>query len=144
VKAHVEINCKTAKICFPVTQKAACSTLDAYILLAREGCKKPIAKYAGEQSNASSLCFFIDDAIRTAKPGWYVGTIYSCEKPISSVRMRVARPQIGQASVVEFTHSVGEYGCTKSTCPPDNPCDCKTCKPQCKPCDDLIEKAQTC
>lgn len=83
----------------------------------REGVRSLLAIYPAQQVEGGKMCFLIDDDLVNAHPGWYVGTIYNCKKPIHSLRMSVPRPKFGLALVQKL-----KTDCAKiviEPCPPD-------------------------
>lgn len=122
---YIELTGNSAKICMPVPRVSSKPfQIDNMTMrVTREGQKNPIAQYPVEYGEAGQICFLIDDDLTGAKPGWYIGVIRHCNKPVHTIRMRVPRDRFGPASVVEAKYFNEDNCRTKEQCPAE----CVTC-----------------
>lgn len=124
MKQFIEITRTSGPVCVGLPSR---KIVDGYnpanmnMTVRREGSRTTLAIYPARQEEGGQMCFLIDDDLVDAHSGWYVGTIYNCNKPIHSVRMFVPRPKFGAASVQRMKPDCSPIKvpeCPPSTCPP--------------------------
>jgi glycosyltransferase involved in cell wall biosynthesis len=138
MKAFIEVASDTAKICFK-SPKNITNSSEVHLLVAREGKREAFAKYLAYEEATDEVCFYIDDDLRKAKAGWYIGTLYECGKPIKNMRIRVAMGSYRFSKTENILIETGLEVCRKKLCNDDSvECGCNTCNTcdTCDTCDD--------
>ena len=68
----------------------------------REGVRHTVAEYPSAFGESGKLCFQIDDDLVNSKPGWYIGIIYECRKPVHTIRINIPRPRFSDATTLRM------------------------------------------
>jgi hypothetical protein len=139
LKPFVEITQAAARIRVELPKPIMGSAFDitgVTIRVSREGQRKPIAEYPSVYGESGFVDFLIDDDLAEAKPGWYIGVVRKCNKPLTNIRMYVPRTKLGAASVIDLTGIDDDCKQAKE-CPPECPKPCCVQK-------DFCEKEQSC
>lgn len=114
MRPFIEITPKTVRV--SVKMPLGFDAQNVTMRVTREGKKDPIAEYPCVYGESGQLDFLIDTDFTTAKPGWYIGVVRKCNKPIHTLRMYVPRQALGEASIIETTE--WDDSCkAKETCP---------------------------
>lgn len=120
MKQFIEINRMSGPVCVGLPSRRV---VDGYnpenltLKVHREGMRSLLAVYPAQQAEGGKMCFLIDDDLVNAHPGWYVGTVYNCKKPIHSLRMSVPRPKFGPVTVLKMKPDC--LPAKVAPCPPD-------------------------
>jgi len=102
MKPFIEITRTSGPICVELPSRRVVegyNPSNMKLSIHREGARTLLANYPARQEDGGKMCFIIDDDLVEAHPGWYIGTVYNCNKPIHSMRMSIPRPRFGAASV---------------------------------------------
>lgn len=119
MKQFIEVTREAGPICVTLPPRRLLGTyapVDITLHVHREGVRNLLAKYPSAHGESGQLCFAIDDDLIEAKPGWYVGVVYECNRPIHTFRMYVPRPKFGAASVARIKY---ETTCDTDDCDPN-------------------------
>ena len=124
MRPFIEIKCKTRRV--SVKLPFCFDAENITMRVTREGRRDPIAEYPSTYGESGQLDFLIDEDFTKAKPGWYIGVVRKCNKPIHTLRMYVPRAMLGEASTIETTE--WDDSCKpKEVCPPE----CEPVQPCC-------------
>lgn len=130
MKNLVEISRTTGHILVPPPARKGCvaepicETGNLRLAIKRVGKNTVVAMYPAQDQHGY-WDFVIDDSLRLAKPGLYVGIIYCCNTPIHSLNMRLLRSAPGAPKTMDLTHEMCadplNPSCERAentTCPP--------------------------
>lgn len=140
----IRITESTAKLAFVVPRQSGLinPTVKGWTLkVKRGGTDKSIAEYAIAEYDRStdSAIFFIDNNVRHAPNGYYVGEVFNDCCPVAKLVMYISCAKASSVSVVNFTHDPQPPACENDSL---KSADCE--KPCEKPQIDVCEECKTC
>lgn len=141
----IKITADTAKLVFNVPrQSSVISPLSSgwTMKVKYAGTNKVIAEYqiADYDHGNDGVVFFIDDAVRGSKKGYYLAEVYKDCCPIAKVAMHIDCEKATKVDTINFTHDPMPLGCSaQATLKPAE------CEVACKPAPvDVCKGCETC